>query len=131
MNSLNGCSGPCCGQYWDHSSYSRRPIRKAPVDCMPLAMVAPIFSSKYGKCHLSGDSTTPSSEMKKLETIFPIGASVLVVGSVVLKTDRPAGNHRCDRDARSSRYSRTISQMMARSSAASNGSSTEPVRVAR
>src|ERR671922_1230354 len=31
----------------------------------PAPTAAPISSSKYGKCHLSGDSTTPSREMKK------------------------------------------------------------------
>src|SRR5574341_1669048 len=33
---------------------------------------APISSLKYGKCHLSGDSITPSSEMKSPAWIFPI-----------------------------------------------------------
>ena len=37
----------------------------ASVVAKPPATAAPIWSSKYGKCHLSGDSTTPSSEMKK------------------------------------------------------------------
>src|SRR5689334_2488210 len=39
---------------------------------MPASTAAPIWSSKYGKCHWSGDSVTPSSEMKKLETILAI-----------------------------------------------------------
>ena len=39
---------------------------------IPSLMIEPIASSKYGKCHLSGDSTTPSREMKKFETILPM-----------------------------------------------------------
>ncbi len=74
MNSENGTSGPCSGQYSDHSPYSFRPIRNALVVAMPCPTIAPMSSSKYGKCHLSGDSTTPSSEMKKFETILPIAA---------------------------------------------------------
>src|SRR5262245_10693870 len=34
-------------------------------------MASPISSLKYEKCHWSGASTTPSSEMKKLDTILP------------------------------------------------------------
>lgn len=36
----------------------------------PAPTAAPISSSKYGKCHLSGDSTTPSREMKKFDLIL-------------------------------------------------------------
>src|SRR5919108_1481791 len=43
----------------------------------PAPTAAPISSSKYGKCHLSGDSTTPSREMKKFDLILRIGASDL------------------------------------------------------
>src|SRR4051812_43382758 len=37
---------------------------------MPAPTTLPISSSKYGKCHWSGRSTTPSIEMKKFDTIF-------------------------------------------------------------
>src|SRR5919109_951626 len=43
----------------------------------PAPTAAPLSSSKYGKCHLSGDSTTPSREMKKFDLILRIGASDL------------------------------------------------------
>src|SRR5918992_3888172 len=36
----------------------------------PAPTTSPISSSKYGKCHLSGASTTPSSEMKKCDLIL-------------------------------------------------------------
>src|SRR5215212_1546022 len=36
----------------------------------PAPTAAPISSSKYGKCHLSGDSTTPSRETKKFDLIL-------------------------------------------------------------
>ncbi|MGH3571399.1 MAG: hypothetical protein ACRDR6_19100 [Pseudonocardiaceae bacterium] len=72
MNSENDVSGPRPGQYDDHCSYSRRPIRNAAADAIPSPMIVPMASSKYGKCHLSGDSTTPSREMKKFETILPM-----------------------------------------------------------
>ena len=75
MNSENGTSGPCCGQYSDHSPYSLRPIRKALVVDMPAPTISPMASSKYGKCHWSGRSTTPSREMKKFDTIRPMGCA--------------------------------------------------------
>ena len=46
MNSENGTSGPCSGQYEDHSSYSLRPIRNASLVSIPWPMIAPIASSK-------------------------------------------------------------------------------------
>ena len=36
----------------------------------PAPTAVPISSSKYGKCHLSGASTTPSREMKKYDLIL-------------------------------------------------------------
>src|SRR5918994_1335103 len=39
----------------------------------PIA--SPIWSLKYGKCHLSGDSTTPSSDTNSDATTFLIGTS--------------------------------------------------------
>src|ERR687887_2560601 len=48
-------------------------MRKPLLVCMPLPTAVPISSSKYGKCHSLGHSTTPSSDMKKFETILPIG----------------------------------------------------------
>src|ERR687885_2700349 len=36
----------------------------------PAPPAAPISSSKYGKCHFSGDSTTPSRDMKKFDLIL-------------------------------------------------------------
>src|SRR5437763_16662030 len=50
----------------------------------PAPTAAPISSSKYGKCHLSGASTTPSREMKKFDLIFrttPPGLVVRLSGS--------------------------------------------------
>jgi hypothetical protein len=54
-------------------------MRNASVVSAALPMASPISSLKYGKCHLSGDSTTPSREMKKLATILPIAGSPAVV----------------------------------------------------
>lgn len=68
-------------------------MRKASAVVVPSSTAAPISSLKYGKCHSCGDSTTPSSEMKKLDTIFPMmrsGASGWV-GSV----QRAGVVHRC------------------------------------
>src|SRR5687768_10303129 len=42
----------------------------ASVLAKPAPTAAPISSSKYGKCHLSGASTTPSREMKKFDLIL-------------------------------------------------------------
>ena len=39
----------------------------------PIA--SPIWSLKYGKCHFSGDSTTPSSETNSDATTFLIKTS--------------------------------------------------------
>src|SRR5215217_4480900 len=39
----------------------------------PIA--SPIWSLKYGKCHFSGDSTTPSSDTNSDATTFLIGTS--------------------------------------------------------
>src|SRR3990170_3501355 len=50
-------------------------MRKTSTVSTPLPMAASISSLKYGKCHWSGASTTPSSDMKKFETILPTGAS--------------------------------------------------------
>jgi hypothetical protein len=36
----------------------------------PAPTTSPISSSKYGKCHFSGASTTPSREMKKCDLIL-------------------------------------------------------------
>src|SRR5918994_6864421 len=47
-------------------------MRNAVVSCAPAPIAASISSLRYGKCHCSGDSTTPSSEMKKFDTILPI-----------------------------------------------------------
>src|SRR5688572_9594102 len=44
----------------------------ASVVAKPAPTAAPISSSKYGKCHLSGASTTPSREMKKFDLILRI-----------------------------------------------------------
>src|SRR5215208_3478181 len=38
-------------------------------------MASAIWSLKYGKCHFSGDSTTPSSEMNSDATTFLIRTS--------------------------------------------------------
>src|SRR5207302_3113033 len=80
MKSPNGsgsADSPWPGQYAAHSLYSFRPIRKAVVVSMAFPITAPISSLKYGKCHLSGDSTTPSREMKKLATILPMMCSLV------------------------------------------------------
>ena len=44
---------------------------------MPEPTIWPISSSKYGKCHWSGRSTTPSIEMKKFETILAMLCSLV------------------------------------------------------
>jgi hypothetical protein len=59
ITSPNGWSA-CSGQYAAHSSYSTRPIRLASVVAKPAPTASPISSLKYGKCHWSGASTTPS-----------------------------------------------------------------------
>ena len=46
----------------------------ASVVAKPAPTAAPISSSKYGKCHLSGDSTAPSRDMKKFDLILRIGS---------------------------------------------------------
>ena len=55
-------------------------MRSASLVAMALPTASPISSLKYGKCHWSGASTTPSSEMKKLDTILPTWA-LLVSGA--------------------------------------------------
>src|SRR5215210_1930802 len=47
----------------------------ASVVAKPAPTAPPISSSKYGKCHLSGDSTTPSREMKKFDLILRMSGS--------------------------------------------------------
>src|ERR687893_2007819 len=69
MTSPNGSSA-WSGQYAAHSSYRTRPISIASVVAKPAPTASPISSSKYGKCHWSGASTTPSSEMKKCDLIL-------------------------------------------------------------
>ena len=46
MNSANGSSGGCPGQYDDHSPYSVRPISQAVDVDMPAPTISPIASSK-------------------------------------------------------------------------------------
>ncbi len=77
------------GQYAAHSSYIVRPIRNALLVSMPAPMTAPISSLKYGKCHWSGDSTTPSREMKKFATILPMICSLSVRWSASFAASRP------------------------------------------
>src|SRR5919106_1329036 len=48
-------------------------MRNPRLVCMPRPTAAPISSLKYGMCHWSGASTTPSRDMKKFDTILPIG----------------------------------------------------------
>jgi hypothetical protein len=68
--SASGTSLPCCGQYAANSSYVRRPKSMvSEVEICSFTTLA-ISSLKYGKCQRSGDSTTPSSEMKSPALIF-------------------------------------------------------------
>src|SRR4029079_9659266 len=69
MTSPNGSSA-CSGQSDAHSPQSTPPMSIASEPAKPAPTAAPISSSKYGKCHLSGDSTTPSREMKKWALIL-------------------------------------------------------------
>jgi hypothetical protein len=41
-----------------------------------------VLQEHHGKCHLSGDSTTPSREMKKYDLIFRISCLPLLDGPV-------------------------------------------------
>src|SRR5215204_3027857 len=66
----------------------------ASVVAKPAPTAAPISSLKYGKCHLSGASTTPSREMKKFDLILrmrgPPGLGCVVTyGEVVRRS--PSG----------------------------------------
>jgi hypothetical protein len=71
-------------------------MRNALFASIPFWIAAPISSLKDGKCHLSGDSTTPSSEMKKYDTILPTSLSSLVTAEFCLGVtycDRPPRNN--------------------------------------
>src|SRR6478609_11669966 len=92
MWEAKGTSSAWLGQYADHSSYSRRPMRNVDWVSMPEPTIRPISSSKYGKCHWSGRSTTPSMEMKKFETILATVSSSGCEGRV-LNLDRAAGRN--------------------------------------
>ena len=65
---LVGVLGPVRGPLVvEHAAH-----QTASAPAKPAPTAAPISSLKYGKCHLSGDSTTPSREMKKFDLILRI-----------------------------------------------------------
>src|SRR5215208_218572 len=54
----------------------------ASVVAKPAPTAAPISSLKYGKCHWSVDSTTPSREMKKFDLILRMRGLLGLAGVV-------------------------------------------------
>src|SRR5215213_6042494 len=68
-------SGSCFGQNAAHSSQRTRPMSMASEAAIAAPIASPIWSLKYGKCHFSGDSTTPSSDTNSDATTFLIRTS--------------------------------------------------------
>src|SRR3954447_11550549 len=70
MKSAPSTSSPCSGQKPANSCQVTRPSSIPSESAIWLPTTAPISSLKYGKCHFSGDSMTPSRDRNTLETIL-------------------------------------------------------------